>query len=173
VFTSGDEAELFLNGKSQGRKKKGEYEYRLRWDDVRYEPGELRVVAYKNNEIWAEEIVETTGEPLALKAEADRAKIKADGKDLSFITIEVLDENGLVVPVADNEITFSVDGPGKIVATDNGDPTDMVEFPSEVRNAFNGKALAIVKAKKGETGRIIVVAESDGLEMTTVEIAAQ
>jgi beta-galactosidase len=173
VFTSGDEAELFLNGKSLGRKKKGEYEYRLRWDDVRYEPGELRVVAYKNNEIWAEEIVETTGEPLALKAEADRAKIKADGKDLSFITIEVLDENGLVVPVADNEITFSVDGPGEIIATDNGDPTDMVEFPSKVRNAFNGKALAIVKAKKGETGRIVVVAESDGLEMTTVEIAAQ
>nr|MDA3816858.1 hypothetical protein [Prolixibacteraceae bacterium] len=63
--------------------------------------------------------------------------------------------------------------PGEIVATDNGDPTDMVEFPSKVRNAFNGKALAIVRTHKGETGRIVVVAESDGLEMTTVEIIAQ
>ena len=173
VFTSGDEAELFLNGESLGRKQKGEFEYRLRWDGVKYEPGELRVVAYKNNEIWAEDVVETTGGPSALKAEADRNEIKADGKDLSFITIEVLDDNDRVVPVANNKIEFSIDGPGKIVATDNGDPTDMVEFPSKERNAFNGKALAIVRAKNGGAGRIVVVAESDGLEMTTVEIIAE
>jgi beta-galactosidase len=173
VFTSGDEAELFLNGESLGRKQKGEFEYRLRWDDVKYEPGELRVVTYKNNEIWAEDIVETSGKPAGLTAEADRNEIKADGEDLSFITIEILDDNDRVVPVANNKIVFSIDGPGEIIATDNGDPTDMVEFPSKERNAFNGKALAIVRAKKGETGRIVVVAESDGLKMATVEIIAE
>ena len=84
VFTSGDEAELFLNGKSLGRKKKNQYEYRLRWDDVKYEPGELKVVAYKNGRKWAEDLVETTGESVRLEAKADRKTIKSDGKDLSI-----------------------------------------------------------------------------------------
>ena len=84
VFTSGNEAELFLNGKSLGRKKKGQFEYRLRWDDVKYEPGELKVFAYQNGKKWAEDIVKTTGEPFRLEASADRKEIMADGKDLSL-----------------------------------------------------------------------------------------
>ena len=87
VFTSGDEAELFLNGESLGRKKKGEYEYRLRWDEVKYEPGELKVVAYKNGEKWAENVVRTTGEAARLQASADRNEIRADGRDLAFIAV--------------------------------------------------------------------------------------
>jgi beta-galactosidase len=89
VFTSGDEAELFLNGKPLGRKKKGLYEYRLRWDDVKYEPGELKVVVYKNGKKWAEDVVKTTDEPTRLEASADRNEIRANGKDLSFITVRV------------------------------------------------------------------------------------
>jgi beta-galactosidase len=118
VFTSGDEAELFLDGKSLGRKKKGQYEYRLRWDDVKYEPGELKVVAFKNGEKWAEDVVKTTDEPAKLEASADRNEIRADGKDLSFVTVRVIDKNGLTVPRANDPIRFSIQGSGEIVATD-------------------------------------------------------
>jgi beta-galactosidase len=98
VFTSGNEAELFLNGKSLGRKKKDQYEYRLRWDDVKYEPGELKVVAYKNGKNWAENVVKTTSEPAQLEASTDRNEIRADGKDFAFITVRVTDKNGLTAP---------------------------------------------------------------------------
>jgi beta-galactosidase len=126
VFTSGDEAELFLNGVSLGKKKKGEYEYRLRWDDVLYEPGELKAIAYKNDKKWAERVMKTTGEASRLIATADRTTIASDGKDLSFITVQVSDAEGLLVPRSNNLIQFSIEGPGEIVATDNGDQTDML-----------------------------------------------
>jgi beta-galactosidase len=170
VFTSGDEAELFLNGESLGRKKKGEYEYRLRWDDVAYEPGELKVVAYKNGKKWAEDSVETTGAAAGLSLKPDRKTIAADGTDLSFVTLSVLDKDGRTVPNADNAITFEISGPGEIVATDNGDPTDLNAFPSHDRKAFSGLALVIVKAKPGEAGTITVTARSTGLTTETTTI---
>jgi beta-galactosidase len=173
VFTTGDEAELFLNGISLGRKVKGEYEYRLRWDDVIYQPGELKVIAYKDGELWAEEIVRTTDEPFRLEATADRSEIKADGRDLSFITVRVTDVFSQTVPVANNLIRFSIEGPGRIVATDNGDPTDFVPFPSNEREAFNGLALVIVQSEAGELGEIIVTAESSRLEGVQVVINSQ
>jgi len=163
VFTSGDEAELFLNGKSLGKKKKGEYEYRLRWDDVLYEPGELKAIAYKNGKKWADKRMKTTGEASRLIATADRNTLAADGKDLSFITVQVSDNEGLLVPRSNNLIKFSIEGPGEIVATDNGDQTDMSAFPSHVRKAFNGLALVIVRGKPGQKGTVIVSAKSDGL----------
>jgi beta-galactosidase len=118
VFTSGDEAELFLNGQSYGKKKKGKYEYRLRWDDIAYKPGELKAVAYKNGKAWAETIVKTTGEATKLSATVDRNVIHADGKDLAFITVRLADKQGLMAPRAGNLITFNIEGPGEIVATD-------------------------------------------------------
>ncbi len=173
VATSGDEAELFLNGESLGRKKKGEFEYRLRWDDVVYEPGELKVVAYKNGEVWAEDVVATTGDVSGLRLEADRSEITADGKDLSFITLKVVDENGNIVPTAMNAIQFSMEGPGEIVATDNGAQMDFTPFPSHERNAFNGLALVIVKGIKGEKGTITVTAESDNLQTSEILITTK
>ena len=170
VATSGDEAELFLNGESLGRKKKGEFEYRLRWDEVVYEPGELKVVAYKNGEFWAEDEVKTTGAAAMLEATADRSTITADGKDLAFITVRMLDAKGLPVPTANSEISFTIEGPGEIVATDNGDPTDFTEFPSHQRKAFNGLALVIVKGMPGESGRITLTATSASLKGTAVTI---
>ena len=164
VFTSGDEAELFLNGKSLGRKKKSQYEYRLRWDDVKYEPGELKVVAYKKGEEWVEEIVKTTNEPAGLEVSADRNEIHADGKDLAFVTVWVTDNNGLTVPTANNKIQFEIEGSGEIVATDNGDPTNFVPFPSHEREAFNGLAVAIIRSKPGESGSITVTTNSPGLK---------
>jgi beta-galactosidase len=173
VFTSGDEAELFLNGKSLGRKKKGEYEYRLRWDDVKYEPGELKVVTYKDGKRWAEDVVKTTDEPARLEASVDRSGIRADGKDLSFITVRITDGNGLTVPRANDPIRFSIEGPGEIVATDNGDPTSLVPFPSHEREAFNGLALAVIRSKAGESGSIAVTAKSPGLNEAQVVIKSR
>jgi beta-galactosidase len=170
VFTSGDEAELFLNGQSLGKKKKGEYEYRLRWDDVLYESGELKAIAYKNGEKWAEKVMKTTGEASCLTATADRTIIAADGKDLSFITIQVSDDEGLLVPRTNNLIRFSIEGPGEILATDNGDQTDMRAFPSHERNAFNGLALVIVRAKTGQKGNITIKVQAEGLKAATVKV---
>lgn len=173
VFTSGDEAELFLNGKSLGLKKKGTYEYRLRWDSVIYEPGELKVVAYKNGRKWAEDSVKTTDVPAKLMAMADRKLIKADGKDLSFITVQVNDKDGLVVPRSNNPIEFSIEGPGEIVATDNGDPTNMVPFNSTQREAFNGLCLVIVRSKADVPGTITLTAKSAGLKDSQVQIMSK
>ncbi len=173
VFTSGDEAELFLNGKSLGRKKKGEFEYRLRWDEVKYQPGELKVIAYKNGEKWDEKIVKTTEKPFKLTAKADRPAIKADGKDLSYITVQITDKNDFMVPTANNELEFSIEGPGEIIATDNGDPSDLTSFVSKKRNAFNGLALAIVRSKSKEKGTIKVTVKSNGLQEDVVTIKTQ
>ncbi len=161
VYTSGDAAELFLNGKSLGIRKKEQYQYRLRWDNVRYEPGELKVVAYKSGKKWATNVVHTTGLPAKLILQADRDEIRADGKDLSFVTVQVEDKHGLLVPLAKNLIHFDLSGPGKIIATDNGDPTDLTSFQSRDRAAFNGLALAIICSKR--SGSITLKASSSGL----------
>ena len=164
VFTSGDEAELFLNGRSLGRKRKGRFEYRLRWDDVVFEPGTLEVVAYNKGVKWASAAVRTAAAAAALVASADRTVISPDGVDLSFVTVRVVDRDGVLVPRARNALRFTISGPGDIVATDNGDPTSFVPFQSHERDAFNGLALAIVRARKGQTGRITVTASADGLK---------
>ncbi len=164
VFTSGDEAELFLNDKSLGMRQKSQSEFRLRWDDVVYEPGALKVVAYRDGKKWAEEMVVTTGEATRLHAEPDRAVIKADGRDLSFITVRVVDQDGRTVPRATNLIQFSIEGPGEIVATDNGDPTNLVAFSSHERAAFSGLALVVVRGKPGKSGALKIRAVSPGLK---------
>lgn len=167
VFTSGDEAELFLNGRSLGRKRKKNHEYRLRWDDVVYEPGTLEVVAYKDGRKWATDTIKTAGLAAALVLQPDRSSIYCDGQDLSFVTMRVVDEKGRLVPRANNPIRFHVEGPGEIVATDNGDPTSFEPFPAHERHAFNGLCLVIVRAKAGEAGKIQLTASSDGLEAAT------
>ncbi|HTY88255.1 MAG TPA: beta-galactosidase GalB [Candidatus Acidoferrum sp.] len=170
VFTSGDEGELFLNGKSQGRKQKGPFEYRLRWDDVVYEPGTLKVVTYKHGKEWATDTVKTAGDPALLKLSPDRDQILADGRDLSFITVTVTDPAGTVAPRATNRIHFEIEGPGEIVATDNGDPTSFEPFQSHDRNAFNGRCLALVRAKPRQAGIIKLIAKSDGLPTGVLSI---
>jgi beta-galactosidase len=170
VFTSGDEAELFLNGKSLGRKKKGPYEYRLRWDEVIYEPGTLKVVAYKNGKKWATDEMKTAGPPAKLVMEPDRDSIEADGRDLSFVTVKVTDKDGWASPRADNAVHFEITGPGEIVASDNGDPTSFESFQSHDRKAFNGLCLVIVRAKAGHPGKIKVTATAEGLKKGTATI---
>jgi len=170
VFTSGDEAELFLNGKSLGRKKKTAFEYRLRWDEVNYEPGELKVIAYKNGKIWAANIVKTTGKAAKIEATVDRSTIKANGEDLAFITVKITDATGLMIPNANTQINFKIEGEGEIIATDNGNPADLISFASLARKTYNGMALAIVRAKKGSKDTLKIIMTSDGLEQTVVKI---
>jgi beta-galactosidase len=192
VYNSGDEAELFLNGKSLGLKKKifdtpgqamnGQSAYRIRWDDVIYEPGELKVIAYKDGKEWATDMMRTAGNASQMNLKPDRATINADGCDLSFVTLTVQDSNGIMVPRANNLIRFSVSGPGEIVATDNGDPTDFNVFSSHERKAFNGLALVIIRAKRGQTlhqsgtgqtGPVVITAESDGLPVVTCTVTTR
>jgi beta-galactosidase len=104
VFSAGDEAELFANGKAQGRIRRGEDEYRFRWDDVVYSPGEVRVVTYKGGKEWARETIKTASAPAQLQLSADRKAIKADGLDLSFITVKVVDKQGNPAQNANNTI---------------------------------------------------------------------
>ena len=172
VYTSGDAAELFLNGKSLGLKKKNQFEYRLRWDDVQYQPGKLKAVAYKNGKKWATDEVKTTGAAEKLLLAADHSTIAADGKDLSFITVTVADKSGLLVPRSKNHIKFSIEGAGEIVATDNGDATSFESFQAPEHNAYNGLALVIIRANPGTSGAIKLTATADGLAPATIKIKA-
>jgi len=169
VYTSGDEAELFLNGKSLGRKKRGPTEYRLRWDDVIYQPGELKVIAYKNHNRWAHDVVETTGPAKELLLQPDRSTLDADGQDLSFVTVTIADQAGRLVPRSKNHVAFDLTGPGEIIAVDNGDATSFEPFQAKERNAYNGLCLVIVRSTRAP-GDIVLKARSLGLEPAMVKI---
>jgi len=169
VYTSGDEGELFLNGRSLGRKKRGAGEYRLRWDDVVYEPGTLKVVTYKNGQPWATDEMRTAGPAARVTLTADRATIRGDGTDLVFVTATIQDAAGVTAPRAHNRLTFAVTGPARIAATDNGDPTNMEAFTSSSREAFNGLALVIVRGNRGASGIVRVTATGDGLAAGSVD----
>jgi beta-galactosidase len=170
VYSSGDEAELFLNNTSLGRKKRGRYEYRFRWDDVKYAPGELRVVTWKNGKPWATATRQTTGDAAKLILEPDRPALRADGADLLFVTVRVADAQNRTAPRAKNPVKFTLTGPGEIVATDNGDPTDHALFSSRERKAFNGLALAIIRAKRNQTAPLSLRAESPDLTPAEITI---
>ncbi|HPS00541.1 MAG TPA: beta-galactosidase GalB [Candidatus Sumerlaeota bacterium] len=170
LYTSGDEAELFLNGQSLGRKKMEKLTYRIRWDDVVYQPGELKVVAYKNGKKWAEDTVKTSGEAAAVAMTADRSKVTADGQDLSFVTVRITDKAGLTVPRSKNRVKFKVEGPAEIAGVDNGDATSFESFQASQRLAYNGLCLVILRTKAGETGKVRLTAESEGLKGTEITL---
>lgn len=159
VYTSGDSAELFVNGKSMGRKvREG---YRIVWDNVVYQPGKVEVVAYKDGGEWARDVVRTAGKAAKAMPSVDFA-----GKELIYVTIDIQDSNGVPCPDADNMLSFGVKGPGEIVATDAGDPTSHVPFYSTSLPAFHGKASAIVR--RTGPGQITVTAKSKGLKTATI-----
>lgn len=170
VYSSGDEVELFLNGESLGRKKKRRYQYRFKWENVVYTPGELKAVAYKNGKTWATESVKTTGAPVLLQASAYKDKIKTADNELAFITVSICDKAGNVVPTANHKIKCNLEGEGEIVATDNGDPTSLIPFHATEREAFNGLMLVIIKARQGAEGKLRLTVESENLESVYVDI---
>ena len=173
IYTSGDAVELFLNGKSLGRREKAHSYDRLTWDDVRYEPGSLKAVAYKNGQKWAEELVETTGKPAALQVTAEKTELKNDGTDLSFIRVAVVDSQGRVVPRSKNHLKFSVTGPAEIIATDNGDATSLLPFQLSERDAYNGLALVILRSQYMKQGKVVLTVESKGLPKQKIALKVE
>ncbi|WP_240464847.1 glycoside hydrolase family 2 TIM barrel-domain containing protein [Paraferrimonas sp. SM1919] len=190
AYTNAEEVELFVNGKSMGRKVKGvdkaelpvsfnlwrkqdrsDYKspYRLRWD-VTYQPGNIEVVAYTKGKAVARKQVFTAGKPAALTLSSDRTELSADGYDLSYISVSVVDKDGHLVPDAENNIRFFVEGAGEIAAVGNGDSATLAPFKADYRRAFSGKAMLIVKTKKGETGKIKVRAYSEHLKGQSIEL---
>jgi beta-galactosidase len=135
---------------------------------VTYQPGEVKVIAYKDGKEWATATTKTATPAAKLELTPDRARMLADGNDLSFVTLRIVDKGGLTAPRANNRIKFSLDGPGEIVATDNGDPTNLESFALPERAAFNGYCLVIVRGKAGQPGRITLRAESTSLQQATV-----
>jgi beta-galactosidase len=166
VYTNGDCAELFLNGKSLGiRCKKPDSEksyerYRIIWDSVVYEPGELKAVAFLGDSVLGQSIVQTAGEPVQIKISPDRTQLKANGLDLCYILVEAYDKYGNLCPLADNPIQFSVDGKAVIEGVGNGNPQSTEPFISDHRKLFNGKAMLIIRTLDGQPGNIRVVASS-------------
>jgi beta-galactosidase len=188
-YTNCDEAELFLNGKSLGKKVMGvdkttipaeftwwkkpettwDSPYRLNWN-VEYKPGELKVVAYKDGKVGAEKTIVTAGEPAQVKLIPDRKTIKADGYDLSFVTVRIEDKDGNFCPLADNLVQFKVDGPATIAAVGNGNAATTEPFQADYRKAFNGLCMLIIKSKIGESGTVKINATADSLKQNYVNI---
>ncbi|MFT4205383.1 MAG: beta-galactosidase GalB [Chitinophagaceae bacterium] len=169
VYSSGDEAELFLNGKSLGRKKRGQYEYRFRWDSVVYEPGVLQVVAYKKGKHWAEEKVHTAGNAVSITLQADKKRAVPSADERVFVTVQLKDKDGITVPNADEMLRFDISGPGKIIATDNGDPSDLQGFSLPERKTLGGYALVIIQPEQGRRGTIVLSAHGvNGISGKTV-----
>ena len=161
-YNNADEVELFINGKSQGIRKPEESKYHSVWR-VKFEPGMVEVVSRKDGKEVARESIHTAGEPYAIRLTPDRSSIHADKKDLSYITVEIIDKDGNLCPWAENEVRFEVDGAGYNAGVDNGSPISLEPFKSDRRKAFYGKAMLIVQSN-GNNGEIHVSAKSSGLK---------
>lgn len=170
-YNNADEVELFVNGKSQGVRSKGDGEYHVMWR-VPFEPGTIKAVSRKAGKTVAEQVINTAGEPAQIRLTPDRATIAADGNDLSFVTVEILDSDGNLCPTAVNEVTFTVEGAGQNEGVDNGNPISLERFKADSRKAMAGKALLIVR-NNGKKGDINVKAVSPGLSYATVTLKAK
>lgn len=169
-YNNADEVELFVNGKSQGVKTMPSDKYHVAWR-AKYEPGILKVVSRKNGNIVMEKEIHTAGEPAQIRLTADRSEIHADGTDLSFVTVEIVDEKGNLCPNADNLVNFEVNGPAFIAGVDNGSPISHESFKAPYRKAFYGKCLVVLQ-NNGSKGDIELKAVSDNLKSTTIMINA-
>ena len=168
VYTSYPKAELFINGKSCGMREKNDStlmnRYRLMWNEIKYEPGEVKVVAYDSNGYAAmEKTIKTTGKPHHLVASVNHNTLKADGEDLAYITVQVADKDGNIVPTDNRLVKFKVTGAGKFRATANGDPTCLYSFQGEEMPLFSGALTAIVQAAN-ESGTIEFTATAKGVK---------
>ena len=184
VYTSGDEAELFLNGKSLGRRKKAlglptfnldPYyavidKYRLRWMDVPYQPGELKAVAYKNGQKIGEQTMRTAGVPAKIRLTPDRSTLVASGEDLSYLLVEAVDKDGNLCPLADNRVEFALSGPGTIAGVGNGNPQSIDPFQTNQVKLFYGKAMLIIRSLSNQASSVQVTATSEGIVNDKVQI---
>jgi beta-galactosidase len=167
-YSQADEVELYLNGVSLGKRSKEGQSLKVSWR-VKYAPGELKAISRKNGQTVLEQVIRTAGKPAKLVLSADRSKISADGKDLSFVTIKVTDADGNMIPDAAQLINFNLDGDGVITAVDNGSPISHESFKARQRKAFNGLALAIIQSGE-KASTLKLTASSEGLESASIEI---
>ena len=192
VYTNYPSAELFINGKSQGKRTKDlsvtvhnsgdsasvanfkrQQRYRLMWMDTKYEPGTVKVVAYdKDGKAVAEKEIHTAGKPDHIELVADRSVIDANGKDLSFVTVKVVDKDGNLCPLADNEISFKVKGAGTYRAGANGNPASLESFQTPKMKVFSGMMTAIMQSTE-KAGKITLEATGKGLKKGTLVIESK
>ncbi|MCX6998117.1 MAG: DUF4982 domain-containing protein [Kiritimatiellaeota bacterium] len=191
LYTNGDSAELFLNGRSLGRRSKQRHagppgnpagskpataggaaparyydvidRYRLRWEDVVYQPGELKAVAYRDGRRIGEATRKTAGPPAAIRLTPARTELRADGNDLCYITVEMVDADGTVCPLAMDEIAYAVEGPATLAGVGNGDPLGLDSFADHTHPLFYGKAVAILRSRPGETGTVTLKTSAKGI----------
>jgi beta-galactosidase len=171
AYFNSEEVELFLNGKSLGTKRKSGDELHVSWR-VPYQPGTLKAISRKNGKVVLTQEVRTAEQPAKILLVPDRTNIKADGTDLSFVTVKVVDKNGTVFPRADNLVRFELTGEGSIVGVDSGNQVSHESFKANGRKAFHGMALAIVKSKT-KAGRITLKASAEGLTPASVVIESR
>ena len=178
VYTNGDCAELFLNGKSLGMQckkpnsSKSIERFRLIWNDVVYQPGELKAVAYKEGKKIGDQVMRTAGEPYQIRLTPDKTTISADGSDLSYILVEAYDRNGILCPFADHLINLSVSGPAHIAGVGNGNPQSAEEFQASQIKLFYGKAMVIL-GSDFDKGEVKLTAIGDGLVKQTVSVSVE
>lgn len=175
VYTNYPSAELFINGKSYGRQTKHkngtvENRYRLMWHDAVYQPGEVRVVAYdeQGNPV-AEKTIRTAGKPHHIELVTDRSSLQADGKDLAYVTLRIVDKDGNLCPNDGRLVSFKVKGAGKYRASANGDPTCLDLFHKPEMHAFGGMLTVIVQSGE-KTGEIELQATAKGIKTGTIRI---
>ncbi len=167
VYTNCDKVELFVNGVSQGVRERADKQYRLRWDEVVYQPGKVEAVGWKDGQKVATQTVKTAGQTKKIKLSQEKGFGEGD---LYYVDAALTDKKGVIVPTGSDEIIFSVKGPGEILAVDAGDPTCLTPFHSDSIKAFNGLASVIIKTKPGSKGKIVVTATSGGLKKGKIKI---
>ncbi len=176
VYTSYNSAELFVNGKSMGVQKKNnntpQNRYRLMWMNVKYEPGTVKVVAYDDSGKATEvKEIQTAGEPCQIILDADQKTIAADGEDISFVTVSVVDKNGIVCPTATNQLQFKVSGAGTYRAACNGDATSLEMFHKDTMKLFSGKLVVLVKSST-TAGNIKLEVKGKGLKSGILQLVS-
>ena len=162
-YTNCSWVQLFVNGKSLGKKEKKAGQYRLKWNDVVYQPGSIKVVGYDDKgKVLCEKEIRTAGKPYKIELAADREMITADGEDVSFVTVRIVDEEGRLCPEADNLVHFKIEGNGDVACVGNGNPISHESYQAKQRKAFHGLCLAVVRSTK-QGGDIRLTAKSKGL----------
>lgn len=169
TFTNCEEVELFVNGVSQGRKRLDSFEDRVIAWEVPYAPGVIQARGVNQEEVEATHELRTAGDPVRMRLNVDRDSLRADGRDLCYVDVEITDESGVLTPAADDLVHFSIKGPGRIIGVDNGDLTSNEPYQANSRHAHYGRVQAVVQATRG-AGRIVLGVTAAGLPPQSITI---
>ena len=167
-YNKADEVELYLNGKSLGKRSKIGDDLHVMWQ-VPFEPGTLRAVSRKNKQVVLTQDIKTAGKADKIRLTPDRKKLDADGNDLCYVTVEILDKNGVPLPIANDLVDFALKGDGRIVGTDNGNPNDASSLKKPSRQLFNGKCVVILQSTR-KAGTMVLDVRSKDLPIATLKI---